>query len=209
MKGLRRLFTVLFGVVLTALGALMLLCVNNQYIRSFWHEGIDKLLASYWAGTVVAACLVLLGIIAIAVGVHIKRSMPYAKVSMGDFGQVEISLAAVDTVVKRAAYSIAGIEEVKTKLKSDNTGISVLLDVAIDGNCNVPDTIALLQTDVKEQLERVVGIKVNEVRTAITSIANARSDGEKKYPAPPAPKQVQEPAAEAESYSEYLPLADE
>ncbi|MBQ9992764.1 MAG: hypothetical protein IJP33_04985, partial [Firmicutes bacterium] len=107
----------------------------------------------------------------VVIGVHVKKVVPYTKVSMGEFGQVDISLAAIDAVVGKVAKSFEGIRDVKTRIKSDNAGISVLLDVVMNADCNIPETIALLQQDVKAQLETTVGISVVSVKTAITNIA--------------------------------------
>lgn len=171
MKALRRLFTVLLGVILLAVGALLVLCVNNSGICNFWMNNIDYIVNNFWVGTIAAIVLIFLGVIAVVIGVHVKKVVPYTKVSMGEFGQVDISLAAIDAVVGKVAKSFEGIRDVKTRIKSDNAGISVLLDVVMNADCNIPETIALLQQDVKAQLETTVGISVVSVKTAITNIA--------------------------------------
>ncbi|MBQ9992560.1 MAG: hypothetical protein IJP33_03935, partial [Firmicutes bacterium] len=99
MKALRRLFTVLLGVILLAVGALLILCVNNSGIRNFWMNNIDYIVNNFWVGTIAAIVLILLGVIAVVIGVHVKKVDPYTKVTMGEFGQVDISLSAIDAVV--------------------------------------------------------------------------------------------------------------
>ena len=173
MKGLRRFCTVFLGVILLAAGALALLCVNNDEIRAFWQSNLDYILDNFWVGSAVGCVLIVLGVLVVIVGVHIKKVMPFAKVSMGEFGQVDISLAAVDTVVNKVAHEIEGVQTVKTRIKTDNNGLSILLDVVMRSDCNIPETVALLQQNVKTQLETAVGLSVVSVKTAITNIAAA------------------------------------
>ena len=173
MKGLRRVLLVLWGIAMTAVGVLAVLCASTRDIRVYWLDMLSAGLADMTVGLAVGAGLLVLGIISIFVGIYTKKELPFAKVSMGEFGSVDVSLAAVDNVVKKVAAGIDGVKEVKSRIKVENNVVDILLDVVMSPDCNIPDTIALLQQDVRLQLETSVGLKVNNVKTAITNIVSA------------------------------------
>jgi uncharacterized alkaline shock family protein YloU len=79
-------------------------------------------------------------------------------------------MEAVDNVVKRAALSVSGVKDVKSKLKAANNGVSVNLQVALPHDTNVPETATAIQTAVKEQLQTITGLTVAEVAIVVTSV---------------------------------------
>ena len=170
MKVARRIFLVICGLIMTVLGVFVGLCTINQSINNYWMDMLAWALGYFPVGIGIGGGLLLLGILSVIIGLYVKKVVPFAKVSMGDFGNVDISLGAVDNVVKKVAAGIDGIKDIKTRIKMENNMVSVLLDVVMLPDCNIPDTVALLQQDVKTQLETAVGLNVSSVKTAITNI---------------------------------------
>ena len=169
MKVMKRIFLVFWGLFGTGLGVFAFLCSVDSSIRTYWVDMLNTLLSSF-IGIGVGAGLLILGILAVIFGAYARKPMPFAKVAVGEFGSVDVSLSAIDNVVKKVAAGIDGVKDIKTRIKVENNVVDVLIDVVMLANCHVPDTIALLQQDVKAQLESSVGIKIGEVKTAITNI---------------------------------------
>ncbi|MBP1934184.1 alkaline shock response membrane anchor protein AmaP [Ammoniphilus resinae] len=89
-----------------------------------------------------------------------------------DLGNVSISVATMDTIALKAARRVRGVREVKTSIKADETGTSIVLKVSVDGETPIPEIINDIQKAVKQQVETVVGIEVKEVDVKVTEVAN-------------------------------------
>lgn len=86
-------------------------------------------------------------------------------------GEVSISLTALETMVKKAAFQIHGVREVKPLIKIIPAGVAVLIKTALVPGTVVPEAAQEIQTGVKTFLEKMAGLNVVEVKVLVTEVA--------------------------------------
>ncbi|MCL2817470.1 MAG: alkaline shock response membrane anchor protein AmaP [Clostridiales bacterium] len=182
MKVLKPVLLFFWGLLALAAGGVLLCCVVNSSVRGAWQERIADLFVSdqFWVFGLIAGVLaVALAGLSLFLSVYARKTMSYAEVAMKDEygnanGSIKVSLAAIDSVVKKVALQISGIKDVKTVIRSETAGVTVMLDVVLFPDCVIPETLALLQREVKAQLEFLVGLQVYQVKMAVANIAGPR-----------------------------------
>lgn len=86
-------------------------------------------------------------------------------------GQVRISLNALETSVIRAAKDVVGVKDIKVKILRNGDNISVILKVSVMPDIAIPETTDDIQKNVKSYVEKITGIKVNEIKVIVDGIS--------------------------------------
>jgi len=174
MNAARRLLVIIFGLTFIALGVLFASTMVNATVYPYWEAMLDNIFSqSKMTVTIITVCLILLGAFSFYVGVAKKAQTKIANISSVNGAGVNISLEAIDSVVKRAASRVENVKNVKSKIIPTVDGVSVSLSVSLPDDTNVPQTASQLQTDVKAALEMMTSLKVNEVKVLVNSISSA------------------------------------
>lgn len=100
-----------------------------------------------------------------------KGSVEQALIQDGALGQVRITLEALENLVKKVAFQVAGVREAQPKIVVTPEGMKLLMKVAVTPDLSIPDTSQELQAKVKEELKQVAGIELNEVRILVHNIS--------------------------------------
>lgn len=87
-----------------------------------------------------------------------------------ELGDVNITLGALDNLVKKVVSSREGIADIDTNLKDSESGLEINLDVKINSDYVIPELADELQKVVKSYLEDTTGVKVNKVSLLINEI---------------------------------------
>jgi uncharacterized alkaline shock family protein YloU len=124
----------------------------------------------FWWLLLAAVALLLLGMLGLFVSLARKREPTQVIIGRSEGGQVNISLEAVDDVVRKAALSVNGVREVKTRLKAGKNGVDVSLRIVIPHDTSVPETSTALQNAVKEQLQAIAGLTVAEISVLVSTV---------------------------------------
>ena len=178
MNFFRRLFLILFGIILVTCGVLAIACYVDESVLPYWINLINRYYMSVHNLAFVlsfAAGMIILGVFSLFLGFYYRKIDPLAEILVNDYGPVNINLSAVDNIIKTTAMQVAGIISVKTKLKVLPGGLGVFVLVSADQDINIPEVSAELQKSVKENLEIMVGLKVAEVKVLITSVSQKTS----------------------------------
>jgi uncharacterized alkaline shock family protein YloU len=179
MNMLRRLLLCLWSLVLIALGAALAVCAFRPAATQYGLDRLYRLLtgsAHFWWLLLAAVTLFLCGVLGVFVSLARKSTPSQVVVGKSESGQVNISLEAVDNVVHKAALSVAGVKDIKSRLKTANNGLGIYLQIAIPHDTNVPETATAVQNAVKEQLQLVTGLMVTEVAVLVSTV-----DGKAAY----------------------------
>ncbi|RKD25579.1 hypothetical protein BEP19_01140 [Ammoniphilus oxalaticus] len=92
-----------------------------------------------------------------------------------EIGQVRISTNTLDSIILKATRRVRGVREAKSTVTTDETGTTILLQVAVDGETSIPTIVEETQKNVKEQVEKIVGIEVRQIDVKITEVAQQAS----------------------------------
>ncbi len=85
----------------------------------------------------------------------------------GLLGQVTMTDEAIKLLVMKAVRQLEGIKDIRPEIKKDKSGLTVKLHMMINPELNVPEVTTATQKIVKEQLENVGGLQVNEVKIRV------------------------------------------
>lgn len=89
-----------------------------------------------------------------------------------ELGEVNITLSTIQTIAERTARRVKGVRDLKTTVKALESGNTITLRVAVDGETPIPDLTQRLQYDVKEQVETIAGVTITEVAVVVTDVAS-------------------------------------
>lgn len=173
MNFLRRLFLSIGGLCLIALGIVVVACVANETVINFW---LFQLRGIFQGGIhnlyplLGAAVLMVLGALSFVLGIHRQAPERLVRVNDSADGAVNISLNAVETLVKQAASRVEGVKETKVRLKAAPEGVAIYTHVTVPSDTNIPETAALLQNAVKDSLENMSGLKVLEIKVLVDAV---------------------------------------
>lgn len=74
-------------------------------------------------------------------------------------GQVTISLAAVEDLIKRVTNGIYEIKEIKPNVIAGKKGIEVDVRLVLKSEANIPDLTSQLQDLIKAKIQEILGIE--------------------------------------------------
>ena len=86
-----------------------------------------------------------------------------------EFGGTFISLEALDGMVQKHCRSITRVKDVHTTLHSTETGVAIGIRLSVLPDTDVVTLTAELQKSLKENIETLTGIQVNEIGVLVES----------------------------------------
>lgn len=89
-----------------------------------------------------------------------------------DFGQINITLSALEQLVLKGSSGVSGVREVKPSLKLTAEGIALLLKVQVIPDVHIPQVTSDLQKAVKDYLLRTSAISLQEIKVQVIKISS-------------------------------------
>jgi len=89
-----------------------------------------------------------------------------------ELGYIDISIEALDDLVKKVVNQQEGINDVLTKLTADENGLNIFLNCKVKSEIVIPELADNIQKLTKSYLEDITGVNVNEVRVLIKNISD-------------------------------------
>jgi uncharacterized alkaline shock family protein YloU len=88
-------------------------------------------------------------------------------VEKGSVGEVSISIAATKVIIMKALKQVEGVKDIKPTVGQSPTGLMVRLHIMINPDYSVPETAQCLQAAVKDNLEKIGGLQVAEIKVLV------------------------------------------
>lgn len=88
-------------------------------------------------------------------------------------GDVTMSIAAVKAIIVKAVRQIEGVKELRPDVVTSPNGVKVKLHTMINPDHNVPEISESLQKVVRDNLEKVGGLQVAEIKVLIDDFVAA------------------------------------
>src|SRR5665647_682812 len=148
------------------LGALWLLAMATGWVLPYvlLAHGLEWLKANPWESTVVAAVLLLLGLLLF---VRPRESSDRSFQTSSKGGNVRISQDALQEIIVRSATALPGVLQVKSKLREREAGLQIMVSCQFEQDERIPQTSEELQAKVKADVELYAGIMVTEVKVLV------------------------------------------
>jgi uncharacterized alkaline shock family protein YloU len=132
--------------------------------------GLEWLKANPWESIVVAAVLLLLGLLLF---VRPRESSDRSFQTSSKGGNVRISQDALREIIARSATALPGVLQVKSNLKERENGLIIMMSCQFEQGERIPQTSEELQAKVKEDVELYTGIMVTEVKVLVLRLEKA------------------------------------
>jgi uncharacterized alkaline shock family protein YloU len=113
---------------------------------------------------------VILGIIAIIMliwGSRFSSHTDAVLVEKGLAGEVYISIAAIKIIIMKAVKQVEGIKDLRPIVSCAPDGLRVKLHTTINTEHTVPELAQALQIAVKDNLEKIGGLQVAEIKVLV------------------------------------------
>ncbi|MCL1816632.1 MAG: alkaline shock response membrane anchor protein AmaP [Clostridiales bacterium] len=187
MNVLRRFLLCLCSLATIAVAAAVGVCAFSPEATRFSLDRLYRFLTEpyyfYWL-LLAAVVLLLWGLFSFFVSLAKKPAPAQVVVGTSEGGQVNISLDAVDNVVRKAALSVDGVKNVESHIKATKNGVAIKLKISLPHDTSVPNTSTAIQTEVKKQLDMVVGLTAVSVAILVSAVeGRATKIGNEQIPA--------------------------
>ncbi|NLF80848.1 MAG: alkaline shock response membrane anchor protein AmaP [Clostridia bacterium] len=187
MAALRRVLLAFWGLLCAAVAVLLAVMLVNTRLAFAIIDVLDKYLlynmtlsfledSGIWMVIVIGLVLLAFGVFCLIVALAPKRVVKKLRVATVEGGAVDISISALQSVVKKAALANADVQTVESKLLVKNNGLHVLLNIAVPDGISVPEVGNQVREEVKTQLEAMAGIAPAEVRVIITAVLDKKEE---------------------------------
>lgn len=103
-----------------------------------------------------------------------RASPPLTVDQRTPFGDVHIAVDALENLATVAARRIRGVRELEARVRPSESGTRIALRVSVDGEAPIPDLTQALQAAVKEHVERIAGVTVQDVTVHVAGVAASR-----------------------------------
>ncbi|KUO78129.1 MAG: hypothetical protein APF81_05425 [Desulfosporosinus sp. BRH_c37] len=154
------------------LGALWLLAMATGWGLPYvlLAQGLEWLKANPWESTVVAAALLLMGLLLF---MRPRQSLERTFSTSSKGGNVRISQDALQEIITRSATALPGVLQVKSNLRERENGLEIMVSCQFEQGERIPHTSEELQAKVKADVELYTGIKVTEVKVLVLRLEKA------------------------------------
>ncbi|ODA41699.1 alkaline shock response membrane anchor protein AmaP [Desulfosporosinus sp. BG] len=134
-------------------------------------QGLDWLKANPWESIVLAAFLLMLGLLLF---VRPRKSTERSFLTSSKGGDVRISQDALQEIIARSAMVLPGVLQVQSSLRERETGLQIMVSCQFEQDVLIPQISAELKAKVKQDVELYTGILVTEVKVLVRSLEKAR-----------------------------------
>ena len=168
-----RFVIALTGLLLLAAGILLGLCAvgfTPNWMDMSWLEG--KLTAT-WQRIALGG----VGLVLVILGLHNVCMLFKGKKMKGfimqrtDYGDMSISMKALETMVHKCVDQHSELEVKSTKIYRVKNGILVQIRILLETGVNIPLTVSALQKQIKQYIVSCSGVEVHEVRVLVETAA--------------------------------------
>jgi len=157
----------IFSVAVILLAVLALLTGFGFYSQTYVNTIVDSLFHDYDIKlTFISASIifVIIGIFLVIRSMYSKKEMTFSTNST-DYGQIKISLGPKEP-------------KVKVRIEEDESA-AFIIKVLVDGETPIPQLSEEIQHNVKENIEKITGLSVNQVHIVVTNVSNNKINKKK------------------------------
>lgn len=167
-----RFILTIYSFALIVLSCIMIVATSGWFAPEVFRPYIDQMLAGTNLAYLIVAILFL--IVSLRFFFSSFRSRK-PKADRGirqrtDLGEINITIPTIQAIAERAARQVKGIRDLKTAVKVLDSGTMISLRVSVDGETPFPELTNQLQSEVKEQVERITGLLITEVAVVVTEV---------------------------------------
>ena len=105
------------------------------------------------------------------------KQVRQVRVETADGSGVDISLEAIDSVVRRAASSVSQVKHLTSRLRVAGEGLIIALHIMVPAGTAIPDIGMAVRRAVASELETIVGLTAKEIRVEVVNVVDKPEEG--------------------------------
>lgn len=168
MRLYERVIVFFICIAMAVISVLAILFSLKVFSLNYFWTRLVYLYGRWETGAI--AGIFLVGSILILLSSFLNRKIPESVISNGEMGSVSISFNAVENLILKAANNIERLKDVKVKLKPQEDSLSIILNVTVAPDTNIPELTSELQRVVKDYVESMAGISVRGITVKVENI---------------------------------------
>ncbi|MEY4480050.1 MAG: hypothetical protein RLZZ267_728 [Bacillota bacterium] len=177
---LEKLLLVVLAVVNAAVGVVIVKYSNTEaeYIHGWLPSGVDLSIRDVAIIiSIIAVIFILRGIQLFARALSPGKEKKHAQSinRKTDLGEIQVSMETLESLSLKAVSRIKGIHEVKANVRVAESGLTIKLRCLMDGDVSIPTISEEMQKAVKEHVQMISGIPVNQVTINVSNIQRSQS----------------------------------
>ena len=88
-----------------------------------------------------------------------------------DFGEIKVSLFSLEQVILNILKEVGGVKRIKPEIQIQKGGdIKTVLELVVAKDSNIPDVATTIQRKLKEELPKISGVVLREVKINVNKI---------------------------------------
>lgn len=182
MKIIDRILFVIIGLLLVAVSlGCILLAVDYISVSD-----IIAFIGKIRIGTFESICLLVIAVVLLFMGLKIIFARPKKvkiaayTISSGEYGDISVSLKAIENTIKLAVAHYEEIKDVKLRVKVNDKGIVISARLAIPTGVVLPELLDSFKVYLKEFVEVHTGAPVAKIRLVATEYKPVDPESERK-----------------------------
>ena len=170
----------------------LLICVALAFylispgILTGWYSGVEGALGL--TGVRILGVVLLVAYLALAAAQLClifrrkkREERGFISVDSSDTGNVRISVAAIEQMVRQSVHSIDGITEMKIDIDSLEDAIEIGVNAIIVNGCHVPTITMNMQRSIRQFVEVNCGVAVRKVSISINAVSNQQESARRRF----------------------------
>jgi len=158
---------------------------SNQWIKTFVNDSLTLIYNDLTLRivTLTLSILLLLLCIAFIVSAIKFRRRERTVILKSPYGEVKVSLGAIEDFIKMLKGKIKGVKEIRPKVYVRKAGLKIYVKVSLWSDSNVHEMTQDIQDAIKRHIQNTLGIeKVGDIRVFIEKILyRENKDSKEQY----------------------------
>lgn len=169
MKFMERIFIALMAFILIFISLSLFIIALPLISLEILKTGLENYYGNLWL-LVPSALLIPVALLILFKGLQNSQNQKFVSLKVA-MGNINISISAVENMVHHAMEQWEDIKANRIKVKSNQEGMTVIINITGPPERVIPELVEELQQSIKEHLEVVTGLSVVGVKVVLDSIS--------------------------------------
>jgi uncharacterized alkaline shock family protein YloU len=168
-----RFFLFLFSLAVGVCAIVILLAGLSVIDESVSLNAVRDAIDIAWLNNtviIVSFVLILLSLRFLYVSVKVNNPRKRSYHQATSLGDILISIETIENLALKAASTVRGVKDIKTKVKITQPGLEIVIRVIVDGVHSIPELTEEIQRQVTKEVNEITGIQVANVSVFVANI---------------------------------------
>jgi hypothetical protein len=166
-----RLLSTVFAIIAIVFAGIVLALALGWVVPQAYLQSFLAITDNRWIIGAISALVILLAVYLIVAAGKGPRQYRELMIQDGSYGRVDISVPALEDLIRRAARQVREIREIRPLLHYENGSVAVDLRLNVSPDANIPVISQEVQEAVQNYLEEKAGIHVRQVQVLIEGVS--------------------------------------